>query len=585
MSTALYYTYQPQQQSMSYSPNVNQSQQQQQQQAMLGAVPNGYQQKQFAQQQPRIPLAEASFYPPVDPNSVPVNFNNNNPQRIRQQMVSTMSNNPSYNNSSNSNLSSNTNNGNNTNQKVINGNEDQINNKVILPPITSIIDKNGNGNNESAGSNEKNTTPERKFANITPETTSMVNTVPVNGTNTISPPLNQVKLEPQHQQMQQIPSTMPPSLNNNISPITPDVVTWDPMNNEKVKYIVPHGQNPNMGGAVPGPQFYTPNMYYQPQPGFQQPIQQRPNETQTQQQLSPQQQQQQYAQYQYYMQMGQQQQQPQNPQQFQQHQMMANRSYANFQPNYIPQPQQQYIDRKGSIAMMPAGNFSVINPAMYPQFAPYNVAEDIDTVYNHNNNENTNAKKSSKKRKNSKCKSAEDLQPGDIDSLEEEALENAVSINNIPSLATIQTNLNIAKRLRKQCPVCGKICSRPSTLKTHYLIHSGDTPFKCTWKGCTKSFNVKSNMLRHLKSHKRKLQKELLKKEIELRKAGGTSNFTSFADVTKDSNGSPTSNNAPVINGNTAVTTTNSTTTEQATASATVPSVSNITDTTNAPSN
>ncbi|EJS41316.1 YPR013C [Saccharomyces arboricola H-6] len=64
-------------------------------------------------------------------------------------------------------------------------------------------------------------------------------------------------------------------------------------------------------------------------------------------------------------------------------------------------------------------------------------------------------------------------------------------------------------KLRKQCPVCGKICSRPSTLKTHYLIHTGDTPFKCTWEGCSKSFNVKSNMLRHLKSHERKRNKVL----------------------------------------------------------------------------
>lgn len=68
--------------------------------------------------------------------------------------------------------------------------------------------------------------------------------------------------------------------------------------------------------------------------------------------------------------------------------------------------------------------------------------------------------------------------------------------------------LNPAVRLRKQCPVCGKICSRPSTLKTHYLIHTGDTPFKCSWRNCTKSFNVKSNMLRHLKSHERKLVKK-----------------------------------------------------------------------------
>ncbi|CAL9734401.1 hypothetical protein MOSE0_E05204 [Monosporozyma servazzii] len=60
-----------------------------------------------------------------------------------------------------------------------------------------------------------------------------------------------------------------------------------------------------------------------------------------------------------------------------------------------------------------------------------------------------------------------------------------------------------AVKHRKQCGVCGKICSRPSTLKTHYLIHTGDTPFKCTFEGCNKAFNVKSNMLRHMKCHQR----------------------------------------------------------------------------------
>lgn len=76
---------------------------------------------------------------------------------------------------------------------------------------------------------------------------------------------------------------------------------------------------------------------------------------------------------------------------------------------------------------------------------------------------------------------------------------------------TVQSNLSLAVRLRKQCPVCDKICSRPSTLKTHYLIHTGDTPFKCPWKSCKKSFNVKSNMLRHYKSHQKKSFKVELK--------------------------------------------------------------------------
>lgn len=80
--------------------------------------------------------------------------------------------------------------------------------------------------------------------------------------------------------------------------------------------------------------------------------------------------------------------------------------------------------------------------------------------------------------------------------------------NNITPSSPQHVNHQIPANLTgKKCPVCGKVCSRPSTLKTHYLIHTGDTPYKCQWMNCTKSFNVKSNMLRHLKIHERKLEK------------------------------------------------------------------------------
>lgn len=53
------------------------------------------------------------------------------------------------------------------------------------------------------------------------------------------------------------------------------------------------------------------------------------------------------------------------------------------------------------------------------------------------------------------------------------------------------------------CPLCHKIFNRPSGLKTHMHIHTGEKPYKCDWAGCGKYFSVRSNMIRHNKIHKR----------------------------------------------------------------------------------
>ncbi|CDO96377.1 unnamed protein product [Kluyveromyces dobzhanskii CBS 2104] len=54
----------------------------------------------------------------------------------------------------------------------------------------------------------------------------------------------------------------------------------------------------------------------------------------------------------------------------------------------------------------------------------------------------------------------------------------------------------------KKCHICGKEFSRPSTLKTHVVVHSQAKPFGCGYPGCNKSYNVKSNLRRHEKKHK-----------------------------------------------------------------------------------
>lgn len=53
------------------------------------------------------------------------------------------------------------------------------------------------------------------------------------------------------------------------------------------------------------------------------------------------------------------------------------------------------------------------------------------------------------------------------------------------------------------CPKCKKEFKRPSGLRTHMVIHYGRNPFFCKWPNCSKKFNVKSNLLRHYRSHNR----------------------------------------------------------------------------------
>ncbi|KAI9321499.1 hypothetical protein BX666DRAFT_987824 [Dichotomocladium elegans] len=54
-----------------------------------------------------------------------------------------------------------------------------------------------------------------------------------------------------------------------------------------------------------------------------------------------------------------------------------------------------------------------------------------------------------------------------------------------------------------QCDICQKLFRRPSGLKTHTYIHTGERPFECTYPGCLRRFTVSSNMRRHYKVHDR----------------------------------------------------------------------------------
>lgn len=50
------------------------------------------------------------------------------------------------------------------------------------------------------------------------------------------------------------------------------------------------------------------------------------------------------------------------------------------------------------------------------------------------------------------------------------------------------------------CSFCFKTFGRPSAVKIHMAIHTGEKAFTCPWPGCHRSFSVRSNMSRHIRN-------------------------------------------------------------------------------------
>lgn len=95
----------------------------------------------------------------------------------------------------------------------------------------------------------------------------------------------------------------------------------------------------------------------------------------------------------------------------------------------------------------------------------------------------------------------ENVEEGEVEEEEEEEEDGLMLRYRCYQDRHKHTSAHRQKFPKYECPQCGKGFVRPSSLSTHMNIHTGDKPFVCPFKNCGKTFNAKSNMLRHHKLH------------------------------------------------------------------------------------